>query len=421
MKMKLKINAKVFNLVYRKHLLHNQHRYQIYYGGASSGKSVAMAQRVVLDILQGRNYLVVRNVQNTIRRSCFNEILKVIASWKLTDYFQINKTDLVMTCQLNQAQILFAGLNDVEKIKSITPISGVITDIWVEEATETEYKDVKQLDKRLRGRSRWKKRLTLTFNPILQDHWIYTEYFGIWDDSKQFAESDDQDISILKTTYKDNRFLTKDDVSALENETDAYYYNVYTLGNWGTLGAVIFKNWRVEDLTEQAQSFDKIRHGLDFGFADDPNALPCMHYDRARKRLYIFDEFYAGDLTNDELADSIRPKVGSRVITCDNAEPKTIKELRLRGINAIAAKKGPGSVEAGIRFLQGLEIIIGTNCPNTKAEFSKYKWREDKNGNVLPVPVDKDNHLIDAIRYGLEDEIGVAKIRVHDKSVMGVR
>ena len=328
---------------------------------------------------------------------------------------------MTITCLLNQAQILFAGLNDVEKIKSITPLYGVITDIWIEEATETDYTDVKQLDKRLRGRSKWKKRLTLTFNPILQDHWIYTEYFGIWDDSKQFVDSEEQDLSILKTIYKDNRFLTKDDIDALENETDKYYYEVYTLGNWGTLGSLIFKNWRVEGLTEQVKSFDKIRHGLDFGFAEDPNALACIHYDRRRKRLYIFDEIYAGDLVNDEIADLIKPKVGNRLVVCDNSELKTVKELRLRGINAIAAKKGPGSVEAGIRFMQGLEIIIGTNCPSTKAEFTKYKWREDKNGKVLPVPVDKDNHIIDAIRYALEDEIGTAKLKVHNKNLWGVR
>lgn len=402
--MRLNISPKVFNEIYLKHMMGNQNRYQIYYGGSSSGKSYSLAQRTVLDVLKGRNYLIVRNVQNTIRRSVFNEITKAISSFKLVEYFDINKSDLVITCKLNQKQILFAGLDDPEKIKSITPINGVITDVWVEEATECDYKAVKQLDKRLRGQSKHKKRLTLSFNPILQDHWLYTEYFGIWDDSRQYVENDD--VSILKTTYKDNRFLTQDDISALENETDQYYYEVYTLGNWGVLGAVIFKNWRVEDLSDVVKTFDKVRHGLDFGFADDPNALISCHYDKSRKRLFVFDEVYASDLTNDEIAEMIRPKVESRLVVCDSSEPKTIKELQKRKINAIGAKKGPGSIEAGIRFLQGLEIIIDTKCTNTKMEFSKYKWREDKNGNVLPVPVDKDNHLIDALRYSLEDELG---------------
>jgi phage terminase large subunit len=417
--MKLRIDPNVFNEIYFRKQLQNQNRYQIYYGGSSSGKSYSLAQRTVLDVLKGRNYLIVRNVLNTVKRSVFNEISKAISAFRLTDFFDVNKSDFVITCKINNRQILFAGLDDPEKIKSITPIEGVITDIWVEEATECEYKAVKQLDKRLRGRSKHKKRLTLSFNPILQDHWLYTEYFGIWDDSKQYVEKDD--VSILKTTYKDNRFLTPDDIAALENETDPYYYEVYTLGNWGVLGAVIFKNWRVEDLSQVKKAFDKIRHGLDFGFAEDPNALVDIHYDKSRKRLFIFGEEYATELTNDEIAELIRPHVAGRLVTCDNSELKTVKELRLRKINAIAAVKGPGSVEAGIRFLQGLEIIICTSCPNTKAEFSKYKWREDKNGNVLPVPVDKDNHLIDAIRYALEDEIGASKLRVGNKAKAGVR
>lgn len=417
--MKLKIEPALFNDIYLQRQLRNQNRYQIYYGGSSSGKSYSLAQRTVLDVLKGRNYLIVRNVLNTIKRSVFNEVSKAISSFKLTEYFTINKSDFVITCNLNNRQILFAGLDDAEKIKSITPIEGVITDIWVEEATETDYKAVKQLDKRLRGRSKFKKRLTLSFNPILQDHWLYTEYFGIWVDSRQYVEKDD--VSILKTTYKDNRFLTPDDIAALENETDSYYYEVYTLGNWGVLGAVIFKNWRVEDLSEIRKTFDRIRHGLDFGFANDPNALADVHYEKSRKRLFIFGEEYVSDLTNDEIADMVKPHVGSRVVTCDSSEPKTIKELRQRKINAIGAKKGPGSVEAGIRFLQGLEIIICSSCPNAKAEFSKYKWREDKNGNVLPVPVDKDNHLIDAIRYALEDEIGTQKLSVGNKARIGVR
>lgn len=417
--MRLKIDPAVFNEVYLKYQLTNQNRYQIYYGGSSSGKSYSLAQRTVLDVMKGRNYLIVRNTQNTIKRSVFNEVTKAISSFKLGEYFTINKSDFVITCNLNRKQILFAGLDDPEKIKSITPIDGVITDVWVEEATECDYKAVKQLDKRLRGRSKFKKRLTLSFNPILQDHWLYTEYFGIWDDSKQYIEK--YDTSILKTTYKDNRFLTPDDITALEDETDPYYYEVYTLGNWGVLGAVIFKNWRIEDLREQKKTFDKIRHGLDFGFAEDPNALVDIHYDKSRKRLFIFGEEYASDLTNDEIAELVKPHVGNRVVTCDSSEPKTIKELKLRKINAVGAKKGPGSVEAGIRFLQGLEIIICTSCPNAKMEFSKYKWREDKNGNVLPVPVDKDNHLIDAIRYALEDEIGMSKVKIGSKRKLGVR
>ncbi|HBF6777283.1 TPA: PBSX family phage terminase large subunit [Clostridioides difficile] len=404
MAINLEINPDVFNPIYLKHQLNNNNRYQIYFGGSSSGKSFSLAQRTVLDVFKGnRNYLIVRNVQSTLKRSCLNEITKAISNFKLNEYFQVNKTDMIITCKLNNKQILFCGLDDVEKVKSITPIDGVITDIWVEEATETDYKAVKQLDKRLRGKSKVVKRLTLSFNPILKDHWLYTEYFDIWEDDKQYVEKDN--VSILKTTYKDNKFLAEDDIKALENESDKYYYEVYTLGNWGVLGAVIFKNWIVEDFSDIESTFDNFRHGIDWGFADDPFAYVKSHYDRMRRKLYICDEIEAVGLLNREAAPLVSKKANRELVICDNASPKDVAEFNDLRVNAVSARKGAGSIEYGIKFLQGLEIIIHPRCQNFKNEINKYKYKEDKNGNILPIAVDKDNHLIDALRYSLENDM----------------
>lgn len=401
-KVKLKVSSKIFNEIYIPYLKDNTPT-QIYYGGSSSGKSVFLAQRTVLDLMKGgRNYLVVRNVAKTIRGSVYNEIVKAISDMKLDSFFTVLKSEMTITC-VNGYQILFCGLDDPEKIKSITPAKGVITDIWVEEATEIEYNAYKQLTKRLRGRSRLTKRVTMSFNPILKDHWIYDEFFsGVWEDDKTWYR--DEGLSILKTTYKDNRFLTQQDIDALENETDQYYYQVYTLGNWGILGAVIFKNWKVEDLSWLKPIADKHRNGLDFGYAADPAGLTHTHYDRKKKTIYILDELYMTELTNDVLADEVTKIIRGQLLVCDSAEPKSIKELRQYGVNAIGAKKGPDSVNFGIQWLQQQTIIIDVKCQNHKNEFMKYKWKEDKNGNVLPVPVDKDNHLIDALRYAYEDE-----------------
>ncbi|MBN5984720.1 PBSX family phage terminase large subunit [Clostridioides difficile] len=404
MAINLEINPNIFNPIYLKHQLNNNNRYQIYFGGSSSGKSFSLAQRTVLDVFKGnRNYLIVRNVQSTLKRSCLNEITKAISNFKLNEYFQVNKTDMIITCKLNNKQILFCGLDDVEKVKSITPIDGVITDIWVEEATETDYKAVKQLDKRLRGKSKVVKRLTLSFNPILKDHWLYTEYFDIWEDDKQYVEKDN--VSILKTTYKDNKFLAEDDIKALENESDKYYYEVYTLGNWGVLGAVIFKNWRVEDFSDIENTFDNFRHGIDWGFADDPFAYVKSHYDKMRRKLYICDEIEAVGLLNREAAPLVSKKANRDLVICDNASPKDVAEFSDLRVNAVSARKGAGSIEYGIKFLQGLEIIIHPRCQNFKNEINKYKYKEDKNGNILPIAVDKDNHLIDALRYSLENDM----------------
>jgi phage terminase large subunit len=415
----VKISRKVFNEAYLPYL-EEMARTQIFYGGASSGKSVFLAQRSVYDLLQGgRNYLICRQVGRTLRGSVFTEVCKVISNWGLSEVFSINKSDMLVTCK-NGYQIIFGGLDDVEKLKSLTPAKGVITDVWVEEATETDKATVRQLVKRQRGgKEETPKRLTLSFNPVYKTHWIYKDYFELigWTDTQHEYRGDG--ITILKTTYKDNRFLTQADRDDLEREDDEYYFQVYTLGNWGVLGHVIFTNWHVADLDNpddpyylpEAQRTNR-RHGLDFGYADDPAAMPCMHYDRKKKLVYFYDELYERGLTNPELAKQIAPKIGKDRLTCDSAEPKSIRELRDNGVNAVGAKKGKDSVLFGIQWLQQQTLIVDRRCINTQNEFSIYHWKEDAGGNALPVPVDKDNHLIDGSRYGLEDDMVPAHAEV---------
>ena len=281
-----------------------------------------------------------------------------------------------------------------EPIKSITPANGPLTDIWMEEATECEYGDLKQLDKRLRGSSTHIKRMTLSFNPVYKEHWIYRNFFGIWDDTGRYAESGD--VSILKTTYRDNRFL--------EEETDPYYKDVYTDGNWGTLGDVIFRNWHVEDLSPIRDAWPYRYYGLDFGFSSDPCGFVDCALDKKHERIYVFGELCERGLTNQALAREIKARWPEADITCDSAEPKSIQELRNQGIRAYAAVKGPDSVHFGIQWLKRHEIIIDRSCRHLKEELTLYKWRQDKNGNAMKVPEDKNNHLIDALRYALEAE-----------------
>ena len=416
------IDPEMFNEVYLS-LLENTSATVILFGGSSSGKSSFFAQQVVIDIVNGgRNYLICRATANTIFTSIRNEIVKAIKSFGLEDEFTIPKSDFTITCS-NGHQILFAGLDDVEKLKSITPAKGVITDIGIEEATEIIRDDLKQLEKRLRGGAEnVTKRITLLFNPILQNHWIYEEYFktiGWKDDQTEYKSAE---LYILKTTYKDNKFLTAQDISKLENERDKYYYDVYTLGNWGVLGNIIFSNWKVADLNDPADPYylpvnqrTIHRHGGDFGFGGNPAAISAAHYDANRKRIYVWGELYKTGLTNDVLA--LRTKeliptyndegevVGTQPITWDSAEPKSIAELKNHGVNALHAKKGPDSILFGIQWLQQQEIIIDKTCTHHRTEFSSLKWKEDrKTGKVLQEPVGAD-HLIDARRYGSEQDM----------------
>jgi len=398
-------DKKLFNEIYIPYLKCDI-RTQIFYGGSSGGKTVSLAQRCVIDILEGgRNYLIIRNTAKTLRASVFNEIRKVISNFGLNNLFKINKTEMTITC-INRYQIYFRGLDDTEKLKGIIPERGVITDIWVEEATETKRDDIKQLNKRLRGRSKVKKRITLSFNPIFRTHWIFKEYFGNWIEG-EFEYHDDR-LSILKTTYKNNKFLEKDDIDELENEKDPYYRAVYTLGNWGILGDLIFTNWRIENLSKIKNTFDIYYNGLDWGYSNDPTAAGRQAI--KGKKLYILKELlYEKGLNNDVIASRLKPQINKEYIRCDSSEPKSIAEVKSYGINALPAKKGPGSVNFGIQYMRQFEIIIDRECQNAINEFQLYQWKKDKYGDTINEPIDKFNHFIDQIRYALNNRIFESK------------
>lgn len=405
--MDINVNVKV-NPAYLPYMNKSQFL-QIFYGGSSSGKSFFITDKIVVDNLGGCNWLCCRNVGNTIKRSVFNEVTKSITNMGLREYYSINKSDMIITCNLNEKQILFCGLDDPEKVKSITPANGVLERIFIEEATEVRRDAYLQLKKRLRGKTEHSKHILMAFNPILKSHWIYKDFFGGWQDDKTVYE-DDKTL-IVKTTYKDNIFLTPEDRALLEDETDPYFYNVYTLGNWGILGNVIFKNWRVEDLSDKIPHFDKIHCGVDFGYSSDPNALIKVHIDKAQKKIYIYDEYYQAGMNDDELLRVCKKFFGNHYVTCDSSEPKTIDLLAMNNVRAVGAVKGADSINRGIRWLQGYEIIVDVKCQNFKNEIEQYHWKEDKYGNPMAIPVDANNHLLDALRYALESEILAAEVK----------
>lgn len=405
--MDINVNVKV-NPAYLPYMNKSQFL-QIFYGGSSSGKSFFITDKIVVDNLGGCNWLCCRNVGNTIKRSVFNEVTKSITNMGLREYYSINKSDMIITCNLNEKQILFCGLDDPEKVKSITPANGVLERIFIEEATEVRRDAYLQLKKRLRGKTEHSKHILMAFNPILKSHWIYKDFFGGWQDDKTVYE-DDKTL-IVKTTYKDNIFLTPEDRALLEDETDPYFYNVYTLGNWGILGNVIFKNWRVEDLSDRIPHFDKIHCGVDFGYSSDPNALIKVHIDKAQKKIYIYDEYYQAGMNDDELLRVCKKFFGNHYVTCDSSEPKTIDLLAMNNVRAVGAIKGADSINRGIRWLQGYEIIVDVKCQNFKNEIEQYHWKEDKYGNPMAIPVDANNHLLDALRYALESEILAAEVK----------
>lgn len=230
MQVNIKLSKRVFNDVYLPYL-NNTDRYLIFFGGGSSGKSFYIAQRYIYKLLQPTrcNLLVVRQTADTNRRSTFPLLKQVISNWNLSKHFKINESDMRIVCKLTGNEVAFAGLDDVEKIKSITFVNGELTDIWVEEATECQEADINQLKVRLRG-GKSKKQMVLSFNPINIQHWIKRHFI------------DSGLATVCFSTYKDNKFLSDDDRKALEDlkYTDEYTYNVYCLGQWGILGKTVF-------------------------------------------------------------------------------------------------------------------------------------------------------------------------------------
>ena len=230
MDVNIKISKKVFNDVYLPYL-DNWDRYLIFYGGGSSGKSYFIAQFHIYRLLHPTRYnlLIVRQTGDTNRRSTFPLLKQVISNWNLSEHFKVNESDMRIVCKLTGNEVAFAGLDDVEKIKSITFTNGELTEIWCEEATEMQEADINQLKVRLRG-GKSKKQMILSFNPINIQHWI----------KKHFIDSGL--ATVCFSTYKDNKFLTDDDRKALEDlkYTDEYTYEVYCLGKWGILGKTVF-------------------------------------------------------------------------------------------------------------------------------------------------------------------------------------
>ena len=230
MDVNIRISKKVFNDVYLP-FLDNWDRYLIFYGGGSSGKSYFIAQLHIYRLLHPSRYnlLVVRQTGDTNRRSTFPLLKQVISNWNLAKHFKVNESDMRIVCKLTGNEVAFAGLDDVEKIKSITFTNGELTEIWCEEATEMQEADINQLKVRLRG-GKSKKQIILSFNPVNIQHWI----------KKHFIDSGL--ATVCFSTYKDNKFLTDDDRKALEDLrfTDEYTYEVYCLGKWGILGRTVF-------------------------------------------------------------------------------------------------------------------------------------------------------------------------------------
>lgn len=379
-------------------LFANQSRYQVAWGGAGSGKSHIVARKILYRLLKeqdvAHNFLVIRKVDRTIKRSVFTLVRNIISRWKLTGEFNVNLADKTITYRPNGSQIMFSGLDDVEKLKSIEGV----TSIWCEEATELTQQDFEQLDLRLRGDHGCLKQIILTLNPISEQHWI----------KKIFFDDPMEGVFTLHTTYLDNAFIDAEYKMVMENkrQTNPRYFNIYALGNWGTAEGLIFPSVTQRLIRpEEVERLDCVQ-GLDFGYTNDPTAFSQSYVDLPGKKIYVYDGFYEKGMSNAKIADSIRTMKAHRHKTvADSSEPKSIDYIRTKDVKIEGAAKGPDSVGAGIDFLSEFEIIVNAHLVEFMTEFNNYSWALDRNGKATNKPVDDFNHFIDSLRYSLESHM----------------
>jgi phage terminase large subunit len=380
------------NPAYYPHRCDYSNRFEVYYGGAGSGKSHFVTQKLILKALNSpRKVLIVRKVGRTIKDSVFALFLQELQRFSML-IESVNKSDYTIKLK-NGSELLFKGLDENEKIKSIVGID----DIWIEEATELTLDDFTQLCLRLRSKKP-NNQVYLTFNPISKANWCY-KYF--------FEHGTPKDTQLVQTTYKDNPHLPQEYIDNLNElqKTNPAYYKIYALGDFATLDRLIFPIIHKRIISPDETKGLLFWAGCDFGYTNDPTAINWGFVDNKNKKLYLTGEYDRVGMTNDIVAETITNLgLSKEIIICDSAEPKSIAELKKLGISrARAAVKGADSVMNGIDRLLRCSIIIDERCQKTIEEFENYTWVKDrKTGEYINEPIDSYNHHIDAIRYGTQ-------------------
>ena len=390
------------------HRFIKEDRYTHYWlgGGRGSTKSSFVSIEIVLNMMkdENANAVVLRKIGNTLESSVFNQIIWAIEKLGVSQYWQIKKSPMEITYIPTGNKIIFRSSDDPIKLKSIKFIKGYAKYIWYEEVTEfygmEEIRNINQ--SLLRGGDKFC--VFYSYNPPKSmQNWVNQEVLEKRED-KIFHKSTYLDVPV---EWLGPQFIIE--AEHLKKTKPREYANEY-LGDVTGTGGAVFDNVEIREITdEEISHFDRIKDGIDFGFAIDPAVYTQNHFDKTRRILYIFNEIYEVGLSNKRLWEKIiGKKISHSLITADSAEPKSIAELNSYGqMTVYGAKKGPDSVEFGMKWLQDLDKIVidSARCPNTAKEFTSYEFERDKEGNFISKYPDKNNHAIDATRYSREQDM----------------
>lgn len=393
-------------------------RYRVCKGSRASKKSTTTAMNLIYRIMEypESNALVVRKTYRTLLDSCFAQLKWAVNRLGVKDYFDFKLSPLEIIYKPTGQKILFRGLDDPLKVTSVTVDVGSLCFLWIEEAYEImSESDFDMLDESIRGEvpKGHFKQITLTFNPWNERHWI----------KRRFFDKVDKDVLAITTNYTCNEWLDRSDLNVFERmkENNPRRYQVAGLGNWGIVDGLIYENFEERQFTLEDVKDYKTVAGLDFGYTNDPTAFFIGFLDKKDNILYVWDEMYSKGLSNKKIYENIKNMGYSKEkITGDSAEPKSIDELKGYGLRIKGAKKGKDSILNGIQWIQDLKIIIHPRCNNFLTEISNYQWDKDKFGKALNRPIDDFNHLLDAMRYALEDDIQSKTIKAVNRSILGL-
>ncbi len=389
-------------------LFGQQERYLILYGGRGSGKSEFAARKILARCWTEGNhrFLIMRKYRTYLKGSVIEVMLRLLQDSNIK--YEHSKYERSIKFHNSKGQLnelMFDGIDDPEKIKSIKGI----TNVWLEETTEFTKNDFITIDLSLREKTPYYKQIIMTFNPDeARGPWLKKMFFeGRADD---YIGPGDKKSFLHHSTFADNPIDTirNEYIEQLNNLDDKTHINIFKLGRWALAKGIIY-NWDLVHLpTQDFDWFDEVFYGVDFGYSVDPAVLVRVY--RKADEFWLEQLVFERGLTNPAFAKKMTDNGISKNddVYCDSAEPKSIQELIDNGINAKPARKGADSVKAGIDFLKSktIHIVDGSDSwdpdENIWKEKSLYKWKEDREGNVLPAPVDAFNHGMDAARYGID-------------------
>ncbi|HCT64278.1 MAG TPA: PBSX family phage terminase large subunit [Lachnospiraceae bacterium] len=380
-------------------------------GGRGSTKSSFISIEIILGIMYDpkANCIAIRKVGVNLKDSVFEQLRWAISALDVEKYWKVKISPLELSYMPTGCKILFRGADSSKKIKSTKFSQGYCKYIWYEEVDEFKgMEEIRNINQSLmRGGQSFC--IFYSYNPPQsQRNWVNEEILKMRDDRMVHHSTY---LKVPRHWLGEQFFIEAEHLKCVNEAAFNHEY----MGEVTGTGGEVFNNITIRTITdEEIKTFDGVARGLDWGYATDPFHYTVNHYDKTRRKLYIFFEIQQVGLSNRKAAELVKHEnINNRLITCDSAEPKSIAEVSDYGLRVIGAKKGPDSVGYGIKWLQDLEEIVidPVRCPNTAREFNGYELEKDANGNFKAKFPDKDNHSIDAVRYSRESDMKNVRVR----------